>query len=113
MGHMNREAFESPKDMFNALTENNNRFDFGFTFIYVGSEPFEFEYYLFIGQHFWRLHHKKTDEKEVCVEKLESEQHLDFHRKCEYAFSYMSDHLVKHSNELNLTNHVLLRKDFV
>ena len=95
--------------MFEALAANNGIFDFGFTFTYVGEEPFELEYYVFIGQHFWRIHKTKDNEKDVCIDDLLSDQHIDFNRKYTLAFSYLSDHMVKHDNELNLTNHLFLR----
>ena len=97
--------------MFETLKQNGGQFDYGFTITYVGEEPFEFEYYLFIGQHYWRTHKKNDNEKEICLESVNSEQHLDFGRhKYDMAFSYMSDHMVEHSDELNLTNHILLRE---
>ena len=100
--------FEPQKDMFDALDQNKGIFDFGFTFVYVGEMPFEFEYYLFIGQHFWRIHRHRENEREFCVNDLMSDQHREFTMKYSLAFSYLSDHMVKHKDELNLTNHVLL-----
>ena len=103
--------FGQPKNIFSALSDNNGLFDYGFTFIYVGVEPFEFEYFLFIHQHFWKIRKTDENEREMCIENLESEQHKEFNVPFTFAVSYLSDHMVKHDDELNLTNHVLLRNN--
>ncbi|CAG2110623.1 unnamed protein product, partial [Medioppia subpectinata] len=48
-------------------------------------------------------------DREFCVEDLESQQHSEFQYKFTLAFSYLSDHMVEHDDELNLTNHVFLQ----
>ncbi|XP_054155160.1 uncharacterized protein LOC128953672 [Oppia nitens] len=97
------------KNIFRALNNNKGIFDFGFSTTYVGEDPFTFEHFLFIRHHFWKVKQTENDEKEVCIEDLESEQHSEFNHRFTLAFSYLSDHMVQHDDELNLTNHVFLQ----
>ncbi|CAG2120918.1 unnamed protein product, partial [Medioppia subpectinata] len=96
-------------NMFRALAKNDGIFKLGFTTTYVGEEPFTFEHYLFIGKDFWKVQQTEGHDREFCVPDLESHQHLEFDHKFSLGFSYLSDHLVEHDDELNLTNHVLLQ----
>ena len=100
--------FDEPKNIFVALSDNEGKFDYGFTFTYVGVEPFEFEYFLFIGHHFWKIRKNDFNEREMCIDQLDSQQHTEFNVPFSFALSYLSDHMVEHDDELNLTNHVLL-----
>jgi hypothetical protein len=96
--------------MFTSLSKNKGIFDYGFSTTYVGEDPFTFEHYLFIGRDFWKVEQREDHEREVCIEDLESQQHSEFDHKFCLGFSYLSDHMVEHDDELNLTNHVFIRK---